>query len=321
MQVPSFASEGLPFTESLGHLFSVPAIKDAHVLEVMFQLECLNEFWKTKPVDYVGHILGHESNGSLLSLLREKGWATSVAAGSFDGGYFSNTACWLFCVSIGLTEVGISHKEEIVGYVFHYLDIIKSWGPQENIWKELQSAADVEFLFREKVDSVDFVEELSVNFTYYPNEYVLCADTLLYEFKPELITRVLDQMTYENCRVTFLSPLVKDCNFIEPWFGTEYKKEKLGALYIPPKVEYKLEPNVFLPDNFDMVEKQVLSAQSSPWLYPAPTKVFTSETGSLWHKIDYFYSEPRIFSYFNFNSPIVYSTPRSTVLCSLFVSV
>jgi len=41
----------------------------------------LEEHYKKKPADYLSHLIGHESDGSILALLKEKGWATELLSG------------------------------------------------------------------------------------------------------------------------------------------------------------------------------------------------------------------------------------------------
>jgi secreted Zn-dependent insulinase-like peptidase len=50
-----------------------------------------------------------EGAGSLLSLLKEKGWATGLSAGVGDGGYDHSSAGYMFSVNIGLTDSGLEH--------------------------------------------------------------------------------------------------------------------------------------------------------------------------------------------------------------------
>ena len=52
-------------------------------------------------------LIGHEGKGSLLSLLKAKGWATGLAAGVSDSGFEKNTGLYLFDVTIELTEAGL----------------------------------------------------------------------------------------------------------------------------------------------------------------------------------------------------------------------
>jgi nardilysin len=50
-----------------------------------------------------------EGAGSLLSLLKERGWATGLSAGVGEGGYDHSSAGYMFSVNIWLTDSGIEH--------------------------------------------------------------------------------------------------------------------------------------------------------------------------------------------------------------------
>ena len=43
--------------------------------------------YRTKPQRLISHCLGHEGKGSVLALLKQKGWATELEAGTAD--YFT----------------------------------------------------------------------------------------------------------------------------------------------------------------------------------------------------------------------------------------
>lgn len=50
-----------------------------------------------------------EGAGSLLSLLKAKGWATGLSAGVGEGGYDHSSAGYMFSVNIWLTDSGLEH--------------------------------------------------------------------------------------------------------------------------------------------------------------------------------------------------------------------
>ena len=55
-----------------------------------------------QPTNYVAHLIGHEGKGSLLSLLREKGWCNKLQAGPTAGA----KGFMFFTVEVDLTEKG-----------------------------------------------------------------------------------------------------------------------------------------------------------------------------------------------------------------------
>ncbi len=90
-----------------GRICAVPAVKQAHTLVVTFQLPSLLSRYLAKADEYLSCLVGHEGRGSLLSLLKARGWATALSAGVPEGGYERNTALYLFDVTVTLTEAGL----------------------------------------------------------------------------------------------------------------------------------------------------------------------------------------------------------------------
>lgn len=72
---------GYPFAQSSLKLYRIIPVKDRHNLSVTWQLPPQLSRWKSKPCDFIGHLLGHEAQGSLLSALKKKSWVTTCVAG------------------------------------------------------------------------------------------------------------------------------------------------------------------------------------------------------------------------------------------------
>lgn len=58
--------------------------------------------------------MGHEGPGSILSVLKARGWSNSLVAGSRP----SPRGFGFFGVAVDLTEEGMNHTDEIVQLVF-----------------------------------------------------------------------------------------------------------------------------------------------------------------------------------------------------------
>lgn len=77
---------GMPFNkQSLGNICRIVPVKDKHNLTITWQIPPQWSNWRSKPVDYIAHLLGHEGKGSLLSLLKEKTYANECYAGVGSG--------------------------------------------------------------------------------------------------------------------------------------------------------------------------------------------------------------------------------------------
>lgn len=80
------AKRGLPFSPESFKLYRIIPVKDRHNLSISWQLPPQVGRWKSKPCDYIAHLLGHEAQGSLLSALKKKQWVTTCVAGAGGDG-------------------------------------------------------------------------------------------------------------------------------------------------------------------------------------------------------------------------------------------
>ena len=93
---------------------------------------------KGRPTDFVGHLLGHEGAGSVLSALKYRGWATSLSAGVMGEGD-STSAAALMSVSIELSIAGLGAVDEIVRVVCGYIGLLASHPPPEWLFDEVRN--------------------------------------------------------------------------------------------------------------------------------------------------------------------------------------
>ncbi|KAK3044283.1 hypothetical protein LTS18_001706, partial [Coniosporium uncinatum] len=166
-----------PFTEKelLTQVFAKPVL-DSRVLDIYFPYQDEEEMYESHPSRYLSHLIGHEGPGSILSYIKNKGWANSLGAGSLPLG--PGTA--FFTISIRLTEEGLKHYQEIVKVVFQYIAVIRSVPPQEWIVEEMKTLADVDFRFRQKSPASKTASALSgVMQKPYPRHQLMSAPSVI----------------------------------------------------------------------------------------------------------------------------------------------
>ncbi|KAH6805071.1 Insulinase family protein [Perilla frutescens var. frutescens] len=98
-------------SESLQILVKAVPIKQGHKLRFVWPITPGIHNYKEGPSRYLGHLIGHEGEGSLFYILKKLG---GLSAGESDCTYeFS-----FFKVSIDLTDAGQEHFEDIVALLF-----------------------------------------------------------------------------------------------------------------------------------------------------------------------------------------------------------
>lgn len=192
---------GMPFDkEVLGRVCRIAPVKDRHTLAATWQLPPQWKHWKSKPCDYIAHLLGHEAAGSLLSALKKKSWVNECYAGVGTGGYENASSHALFSLTLTLSIEGVSHWMEILQYVYYYIGMVRHYcksvdgnggrGLPMWIYEELRAIQQVSYEFADETTPLDFVENMADRLTPYnclPPERLLDGDDLLFEFDNKTI--------------------------------------------------------------------------------------------------------------------------------------
>ncbi|KAI9096425.1 Metalloenzyme, LuxS/M16 peptidase-like protein [Phlyctochytrium arcticum] len=318
IQVPSF--EGHPLTKSeLGKQVLIKPVKELRHLEITFPFPDTQPLYKVQPSKYLAHLIGHEGEGSILSLLKQKGWAVALSAGATHGGINFD----FFKISIDLTVAGIEHYEEIVPIVFQYIAMITKDGVQDWIFQECKQLAAMTFRFKEKSPPASYASRLAGNLHKYEKEDILTGPYLMYEYNEKMIRDCLGYLRPDNFRLTLVTPeLVTDGFAKAKWYGTEYSVEALSEelkqslhdvgynpeLHLPTR-------NEFVPENFDIRHPEGTEKRSQVVI------IKETELTRMWHKKDDTFWVPKANVWFQLKTPMSYLSPRACTLSRLYTDL
>ncbi|CAI8005905.1 Nardilysin [Geodia barretti] len=256
---PNFGNFAPAFNpEEFHRLYRVVPVADVNEIQLLWRLPCLFDKYRAKPMEYISWLLGHEGEGSVLHHLKKKNLATEILVGNGQEGFEYNSCFSLFNCTIVLTDKGHNRIEECLQCVLHYLHMLRKLGPQERIFREIQTVELNNFTFKEEEDPDPYTEELCEAMQYYSKEDYLTGKYLFFEYDPKLITELTESLTPDSVNVMWSSQLFRDeCPLKEEWFGTPYSSEDLPAswkdawqdpevpdyLHLPP-------PNPFIATDF-----------------------------------------------------------------------
>jgi len=117
----------------------VKPVRELRTLEVKFPFSDTSRHYTLQPARYITHVVGHQGSGSILSLLKQKGWATSISAGNPSGGLGFEFLSFTFA----LTKEGLLHCDEIIVILFQYIKLLQQEGVVPHVWEEVKA-----FFFR-----------------------------------------------------------------------------------------------------------------------------------------------------------------------------
>ncbi|KAJ3143098.1 Insulinase (Peptidase M16) [Physocladia obscura] len=312
--IPKFPGHPLSKNQLLQQI-KIKPVKDMQSLNIVFPLPDLTSQYLCKPSGYISHLIGHESEGSILAHLKQRGWAQELTAGTSSGAIGFD----FFRIGINLTEEGTRHWEEIVVLVFEYIEMLREGGIKDWIYEECKAISEMRFRFEEKRNPASFASHVAGEMHDYAPEHILCGSSIMFEMDKEKIQNLLNTLTVDNFRITLVSP---DFNSLEwskaEWYGTEYLHEsiseslKIALASLRPTSHFHLPlKNEFIPDNFS-IRKTKMKHQTRPDI------VHVSDVIRVWHKKDDTFWQPKAKVAFTFKSPIAYVTPATCVLTRLY---
>ena len=232
---------GLPFASSSFKLYRIIPVRDRHNLSITWQLPPQIQNWKTKPCDFIAHLLGHEAQGSLLSALKKKSWVTTCVAGGGSDGMESSSSHCLFTMTFTLSVEAVDQWHNIISALYQYIGMLRHYGTElpEWIYSELKSLHDFSYRFADERSPEDLVEGIVEDMAPHlnmPPERILDGNDLLYEFDPQEIQNLLLLLDPKNARIDFMSS-----TFGRPSEFEDDSKSVESGKVLEPSVQFSLD--------------------------------------------------------------------------------
>ncbi|SEG70286.1 insulinase family protein [Marinobacterium lutimaris] len=317
--IPNRKLEHTPSTEPLYKPEQLPVQldvvtkMDTRQLSLRFPVPAMRDHWREKPLYYIASMIGYEGKGSLLSLLKEKGWARGL--GASPGMDLANQAS--FDVGIELTQSGLEHYDQVVELFFAFVEKFKAEGVREDLYDEEAQLAATDFRFHESGEPVHEAMQLAARMPDYPVENLLDGPYLYDRFDADLIQSYLDKLTPENMILTLAAPDLK----------TDSKTERYGIEYSLGKPDSNAERGWDNPQADDALAVRSLNpyvAKDLSLIQPegepseTPEALWQAKGAKLWFLQDLSFNVPRANLYFTFISETANDSARHAVLNTLF---
>lgn len=329
LAAPTFPSNPLGKDQLQTQVF-FRSVKDIRMLDVTFPIPDQSPLFQTKPGQFISHFIGHEGQGSILSFLKAKGWASHLSAGAMNGA----DGFEFFKISVDLTSEGLKNYDKVVGAIFRYVDLLKSSQIPEWSFEEVKQLCNLAFRFKEKSPPSSYASALSSQMQHpYPREWILSGPYLTREFDPAQIRQVADCLSAANCRVSVAAQSMpdgtKEWDQKETWYGTEYKMTPIPSQLLSQQGNRNVDeyegmflpkPNSFIPSTFDVVGAPQ-KGQEKPKPTKRPILAHKSNLSRLWHKKDDRFFLPKANIFIALKSPLIDATPSNAVKCRVLVEL
>lgn len=310
IEAPLFADATLP------GLVTVQPQATQRQLQVLFPLPDYRDDYDVNPMSYVGNLVGHEGEGSVLSQLKAEGLAESLGAGSglaWRGGS-------MFGVTITLTDKGVAEYERVLQLLFDYTDLLRREGPKRWLYQEQSQLAELAFRFKEEGSPISYVAGIASGMHYYAPKDILRGPYVMRNYQAEMIADMFAQMVPENALVILSHPGVPtdrvSTHYGVPYSVTQVGGEQLaswrgdapnGALALPA-------PNEFIAEDVSLVK---ISSDNPDH----PALVIDRPRQRIWFMQDETFRIPKGATYINFRSPYVSQSPEQAASAVLYTAL
>eukprot|EP00164_Ancoracysta_twista_P004346 GFYU01005855.1.p1 GENE.GFYU01005855.1~~GFYU01005855.1.p1 ORF type:complete len:919 (-),score=364.90 GFYU01005855.1:59-2815(-) len=319
--------QGTPFPPTrMEKTFFIQPVKDLRTMSLHWPMPSMRPFYKSQPVSMIAYLLGGEAKGTLLALLRARGWVDNLSAGP----KVSSSDFSVFAISMDLTKKGIKHRDDIVKYVYQYIHLVEQEGVKEATWKEMVTVADIGFQFKEKSKPASYVSALAGRM------HECEAPDLLeppsrFSFNETLTRDMFKYLTVSNMNI-HVSYKLPDPNVLsqeEFWYKIKYNTtaftETQKHLWAPRNASrhdarlFVPKPNPYLPESLEIksAEEGDINAGAAGNKNPAQ-KIHNTELSTVWHEKDNTYKVPKAYGNFDMYTAAAYASPEASVLSSLF---
>ena len=318
-----FKNELPPYPkETLSKFVKVVPVSKGAELKLSFKLGDYFDERLTKAGRYIGHLIGHESKGSILNTLSEEGLAVSLSAGfETSEDYFSTLSITIKLTSTGAKPENIKRVIQTVGA---YLNMLRKEGPQDWVFEELKTQSELSFKYQDSVGGVSKAVNIANLYTEFKDpENILYSSYDFSRFDKQMISSIIGELTLDRAFIFYVNDELQNTESftVDPIYKTKYLAENIRPELIQAFNEGDLswtttkihlpEKNTFLPKNFDL-KPQATTGK--------PVRVRETEGSVTWHWQDNKFSLPKCACsvHIHVDPEVAFSSAESAVSLNLW---
>jgi insulysin len=264
---------------------SIKTIKDLRELELIFPTPSQTNYWKSKPTRLITFLIGHEGKGSLLSLLKQKGLATSVGAWFDERNYAGE-----FHFRISLTEKGLEQKNDLIHLFFSYVKLLETQKLPQYIFDEVKTMSDIEFIYKEHMEGGSVASYYAAQLQNHPATELEKQTELLLEYNNDDYKQFLSYIKPDRL-ISILSTDNAKTDQTEYFYKVEYKKQSIKKELISLWNKASTHESFSLPEVNAYIPKNLKLLKGD--LETKPRKLLDQNDGIFWFEEDLKFKQPK----------------------------
>jgi insulysin len=247
--------EIVPAQKANPRFVKMRSISKAHELNLIFHLsENPDQYWESKPVKLISHILGHEGEGSLHQMLKQEELIYRLAVGDLSNKYEQKLQ-----VSIRLTDSGLTQQKQIIKKVLDYIELIKQQLNYKDVFEDFQKMSEYSLKYNEKKNALDELSYLANELHRHPSANVRKLTSILFKGDETTLKRYLQELHAGNLTVISMSPTHRGKKKTSI-YQVEFNEEPLdhSELKLTPLSRKIVGKNEYTPRTLALQKKEAL---------------------------------------------------------------
>ncbi len=301
---------------SLPMVVEVQPLATLRELGVSFPIADYRPNYRENPLSYLGNLLGHEGEGSLLSRLKAEGLAEGLAAGSGIG--------WrggaLFSLNISLTEKGAADYSRVLQVLFSYTDMLRNEGPRDWLYEEQSQLSQLGFRYREQGNPIGYVSGLASGMHHYEPVDTLRGPYIMDHYDEVMLDGLLAQLRPDNALVIF-SDASAASDTVSRRYQVPYSQRELELTQLAIPAEDAAIAAMHLPAPNDFIAEDVSLVELPADLPVVPQVAHQAARQKIWFMPDEEFRLPKGATYINFRSTEIGSSAAQTAMAGLYTAL
>jgi len=300
-------------------LTKVEPIKELRSLELEFPIPAFLEHYESKPLNLIGSLIGHEGEGSLLSLLKREDLATGLGAGRSGAMFGLSRDYGKFNIGIQLTPRGLEEYRRVVQLCLSYIEMLKSAPYPAYYFQEEKRVAALNEIYADRGEGGGYARTLAWRLSVYPMEVAERVQFIYAREDSAAYRKFLSHLRPDNMMATLVAKGLEADGEKEPHWEIPYgyiEDEEfyatLTALEIPVELHLPA-PNPFVPTRATIPGRQVTEGI-------VPDKILEEKGVTLYHAEDYEFLRPKLWARFKLRFPEEKMSLRFKVLLDLYTT-
>jgi len=300
---PKYSNDVYDGDKVFKKLFKIYPVTEIRDVNIFWPYKSTYKYCNESVTSLIAYCLGDEGPGSVLSLLKNKGWATELCAGVWHD---KEEHCVIGC-NISMTIQGYKNWDKIINIVYMYIDKMQKLTDKDikMYYDERNVVNKISFKYKGKEKPYDYACTLARQMQYnYDRKKILYNTADVFdEMSTDIIKEYFNALTVDNAYYELVCKDVEnECDCKEIWYNTPYKTESIDSKLLKSWMNFDKNskdyallntppPNQYIASNFDIYCDDTKNADE---ISTVPVVIKDTKQHKVWFKMDDYFKKPKL---------------------------